>query len=333
MSTRSSSIKWVRVVIVNFNGQAVLQACLDALAAQTLCDFEVIIVDNGSTDSSLSVVHLPDSRFSWLLADTNLGFAAANNLAARGCQAPWLVTLNPDAFAEPTWLDQLRKATERYPDVVAFGSTQIDAANRDRLDGCGDIFTGYGIPWRGGYLHPIDCLPPDGECFSPCAAAAMYRRDVFEAVGGFDKDFFCYVEDVDLGYRIRLKGYTSVQVSSAIVFHLSSHCTGRYSEFTLFHSYRNRVLLVFKNTPFPLVLFLFPLHIIATLYLLVRTRRDAGFRASFSGVLAGLAKLPGYLSARAQVQRSRRISSWRIIQALTWSVAKMKTRAIDLRAR
>lgn len=116
-----SRVPWVRVIIVNYNGREVLPSCLEHLAAQTMPDFEVVVVDNGSSDGSYPETPLPDPRFRWLAAGANLGFAAGNNLGARDCAAPWIATLNPDAFAQPDWLETLRAATQRHPGHAAFG--------------------------------------------------------------------------------------------------------------------------------------------------------------------------------------------------------------------
>ena len=196
---------WVRVIIVNHNAGPLLQNCIDALAAQSLAGFEAIIVDNDSSDGSAKALRLPDDRFRLHLAHANLGFAAANNLAAADCKSPWVATLNPDAIAGKSWLEELRSATLRHPGVRMFGSTQLDARKPDRVDGFGDVYSVFGTAWRGASGSPVGALPPDDrEVFAPCAAAALYARDAYLAAGGFDESFFCYLEDVDLGFRLAL---------------------------------------------------------------------------------------------------------------------------------
>jgi len=324
---------WVRVIVVNYNGGDLIQSCLDHLALQTLTNFEVVVVDNGSCDGSAVRLHLPDERFRLIEAGRNLGFAAANNLGARDSRAPWLATLNPDAFAEPDWLQRLYQATCRYPQIAMFGSTQIDHRDPTILDGCGDVCSIYGIPWRGGYRYPLAAAPETGEAFAPCAAAALYRRAEFEDVGGFDDAFFCYLEDVDLGYRLRLRGHRCLQLAEARVRHLGSAISGRASRFTLYHSYRNRLWLVFKDSPFPLILLTLPLHLVATIYLLLRTRNLQDVGPCFEGLWAGLRGLPGVVPARRAVQRRRVASNLEMARAMTWSVAKLRNRSIDLRHR
>lgn len=328
----SPEVPWVRVVVVNFNAGKMLQDCVDALVAQSDGGFEAVIVDNASTDGSRESLVLPDERFRLVCAGRNLGFAAANNLAARDCALPWLATLNPDTQARPDWLERLKAAIDRHPGTAMFGSTQVDAANSGRLDGCGDVMSIFGIPWRGGYGHGLDAAPADdGEAFAPCAAAALYRTDAFRAAGGFDESFFCYLEDVDLGFRLRLLGHRCIQVRHAVVEHAGSAISGRASDFTLFHSYRNRVWLVAKDVPFPLLLLLLPLHVAATTYLLVRTRRLQDTAAPWRGLWAGVRGLGDVLRRRREVQSDRRVGNLTIARALNWRIGDLRCRAVDLR--
>jgi N-acetylglucosaminyl-diphospho-decaprenol L-rhamnosyltransferase len=163
---------WVRVIIVNHNAGPLLQNCIDALAAQSVADFESIVVDNNSSDGSAEALRLPDGRFRLHLAHANLGFAAANNLAVADCKTDWVAMLNPDTVAGKTWLEELRSATLRYPRVNMFGSTQLDARKPDRVDGFGDVYSVFGTAWRGASGSPVSALPPDDrEIFAPCAAA------------------------------------------------------------------------------------------------------------------------------------------------------------------
>ncbi|OFX06142.1 MAG: hypothetical protein A3E78_14595 [Alphaproteobacteria bacterium RIFCSPHIGHO2_12_FULL_63_12] len=237
------------VIIVTYNAGDRLNRCLEHLSRQTFSDFETIVVDNGSADGSIAAArrHYPTAKFDDVGA--NLGFAAANNRAAKTAAGEWLVFLNPDAYADPDWLQELVAASGRYPWADAFGSTQIRANEPSLIDGAGDVFNVFGIPYRGHYGWPLESLPPEGECFSPCAAAAMYRKKAFDRLGGFDERFFCYGEDVDLGFRLRLSGGRAVQVKAARVLHEGSGITGRRSEFSVYHGHRNRIWIAAKNLP------------------------------------------------------------------------------------
>ncbi|MFI4941443.1 MAG: glycosyltransferase family 2 protein [Burkholderiales bacterium] len=249
-----------RIVIANFNAGENLHRCMTALLAQNKTDFEIRIVDNASTDGSLRYVPA-DDRFMVVHAEENVGFAAGCNLGAKSCAAPFVVLLNPDAFPEPGWLEALFRAANSHPDAVMFGSLQLSATDGNIIDGAGDCYSCFGVPWRGGYGQPVRPLPDYTEAFSPCAAAAMYRTKWFARVGGFDERFYCYIEDLDLAFRVRPLGGRCMQVNSAIVRHVGSATSGTESDFTMYHSARNRFWTIIKNVPGWLLCVLVPLHI------------------------------------------------------------------------
>lgn len=320
---------WVTVILVNYNCGHIIQSALDALAAQSMGDFRAVVIDNASSDGSADTLRLPDDRFKLIHAEKNLGFAAANNLAARDCWSPWIATLNPDAEPSPDWLMELRAATVRYPEVAMFGSAQL-SDQPGMVDGFGDCYSVFGIPWRGAHGHSISSLPPhDIYVLAPCAAAALYRTAVFWNVGGFDEAFFCYLEDVDLGIRIRLAGYRCLQVRRAEVVHVGSAVTGKDSRFTLFFSYRNRIWMLLKVVPFPLVAMMLPLHVALTLVLLARARRAGrSVNGAMAGLLAGIGGLPRQWVARRRIQESNTVGCREFARMLSWNFRAMARREI-----
>lgn len=316
---------WVTVIIVNYNAGDHLSRTVAALTHQTFSDFDVLVIDNGSNDGSLDRARalVSDPRFRFIEAGENLGYAAGNNLAARGAMSPWLATLNPDAFPEPGWLEALHRATLAHPDVAVFGSTQLDAADPTRLDGCGDVFGLAGFPWRGGHKYPISALPPEGETFSACGAAALYRSDAFHEAGGFDERFFCYVEDVDLGYRLRLLGYRCWQVNAAVVHHVGGASTASDAEFSRYHGIRNAIWCFVKNTPGLLLWPLLPIVLGVNLLGLA-----SAARRGFVGIIArgqrdAILGLGAIWRERRHVQATRRVGARHIARTLCWSLFKM----------
>ena len=316
---------WVRIVIVNYNAGPMLQACLDALASQTMPDFETVIVDNASTVQPISGLQLPDDRFHIRHAGDNIGFAAGSNLGAKGSTAPWIAMLNPDTKPRPDWLAELRAATERHKWATMFGSTQLAMDNPEIVDGFGDVLSAFGSAWRSGNGRTVRELPTvDCEVFSPCAAAALYARESFEGEGGFDESFFCYLEDVDLGFRLRLRGERCVQVRRAEVLHAGSAITGHLSEFSVFHSYRNRIWLFAKNAPWPLVAPILGMQSAGIALSLARPTARSYRRAALKGVWAGLKGLPRALQSRKGVQRSRVKSTWEVARMMVWNPLKSR---------
>ncbi|MGB6317136.1 MAG: glycosyltransferase family 2 protein, partial [Litorimonas sp.] len=268
------------VIIVNYNGGAYLRRCVEALAAQDHGGFEAVIVDNGSTDGSLAALPALDERFRVIEAGDNLGFAAANNLGAREARGDWIVTLNPDAFARPGWLSALHRAARRNPGATMLGSMQVTADRPEgeapTFDGTGDEYSVYGVAYRAGYGKPLRTYTEDFPVFGPCAAAAAYRREAFEAVDGFDARFFCYHEDVDLALRMRRLGGRAVQVHDAVVDHVGSGITGTASDFAVYHGVRNRIWTWASSMPTGLALGLLPVTGAANLALLFWSAARSG---------------------------------------------------------
>lgn len=315
----------VSVIIVAYESRAVLTRCLQDLKAQTFRDFEVLLVDNGSSDQAAQTAARADPSIQLIETGANLGFAEANNRAARRAQGRWLALLNPDAFAEPDWLERLMAATDRWPEVRCFSSLQVAADDATRLDGAGDAMTIMGLPYRMGYRRPRPGTIMEGEIFSPCGAAMLVERETFLGLGGFEPAFFSYCEDVDFGWRLRSRGGSVRLVPDAIVHHVGSSTLGARSDFALFHGFRNRLWCVARNAPAALLPLMLPLHLMATLVLLA----GCIIRGEGGPALKGLAgALPELGRMRASVDRGHARD---VAAALTWNPLRAMARALDIR--
>ena len=257
----------VTVIIVNWQALQTLPRCLDCLGAQTLQPATILLVDNSeSGECALLSGRLPNLRI--ISTRRNLGFAAANNLAFAETKTDWVALLNPDAFPEPEWLEHLLQAAHRHPECASFGSIQLIDADDRLLDGAGDQYHFSGLMRRAAHLKPRDRFAPrqDKKIFSPCAAAALYRTAALQAVGGFDEDFFCYCEDIDVGFRLWLAGRECRFVPSAEVHHRGAGSTGdSHSDFAVYHGHRNLSWVYLKNMPGFLFWVFLPLHILLSL--------------------------------------------------------------------
>ena len=310
----------VTVLIVAYESGAHLGHCLGALKDQTFAAHEVVMVDNASTDGApqAAATHFPHVR--QIPADKNLGFAAGTNLAAHHATGDWLALINPDAIAALDWLERLMAATTTYPAVECFTSRQLLADGSDRLDGLGDVMSISGFPYRGGYGHPDPGDTVVGEVFSACGGAMLIRRDLFEAMGGFDECLFCYGEDVDLGYRLRLVGKPTLLIPDAVVHHHGGTASGGpRSDFAAFHGTRNRFWVYLKNTPALLLWLTLPLHILATVTLFARHATRGELAAPWRGLMAGIKDIGVALNARPETQATRTVSTWNIAKAMTWN--------------
>lgn len=312
----------VQVIVVAWNSGAHLQRCLDALAGQTFTDWEAVVWDNASTDGAVDRLRPPPNT-AVVRSPENLGFAAANNRAAEQADTRWIALLNPDAFPEPDWLEQLLATGERH-DAEAVASLQLDDADLSILDGAGDSMSIFGIGWRGGYGCPRATAPTEeAEVFSPCAAAALYRRDVWRALGGFDERFFAYFEDVDLGFRLRLRGGRAVFSPRAVVRHVGSASSRTVSGFAERHGARNRLWTFARDMPLPLMPLALPLHLAATLFVLVRSPDAVSRQARLAGLREGLRGIGPFLAERRRWRARRPLA---IARALAWSPQAVRRR-------
>lgn len=296
----------VDVIVVNWNSGELLAKCFRHLELQTVKPVRVLLIDNASSDDSLdSVKGFQSVSVRQMFA--NLGFAAGNNRALEECASEFVALLNPDAFPEPDWLENLLSAAVAYPEAAAFGSRQLRHAHHEVLDGIGDCYHMSGLVWR--ERHGVRQQAEDlasHETFSPCAAAALYRRQVLADLGGFDEDYFCYVEDVDLGFRMRLAGYTARYVPDAVVRHVGSASTGgQHSDFALYHGHRNLVWTFVKNMPGVLFWLFLPMHLALNLatviWFTLRGRGGVVLRAKRDALLG----LPKMWRKRQHIQKTR----------------------------
>ncbi|WP_299438024.1 glycosyltransferase family 2 protein [uncultured Rhodospira sp.] len=324
---------WVRVVIVTMNEGPLLGQCLTALLAQTDPAFEAVVVANGSDPAVLDPELPDDARVHVVRLPDNVGYSLANNLGADhdtgGPVPPFVATLNPDAFPAPHWLAALRAAADRHPGAAAFASLQRDAADPGQCDGLGDEMAPVCLVWRGGIwgrVPPVERLV-EGECFSACAAAALYRRAAWDAVGGFDGRFFCYLDDTDLAYRLRLRGGAVVFVPTAQVRHVGSATNGVDSDFIRYHTSRNRVWLYVKNTPGVLVWLLLPAFVAVVGLLLARAAWRGRLAIDAEGVRDGLRGLPLAWRQRRAIQAARAVPWWTVARAMTWDPRRFLRRA------
>lgn len=241
----------VSVVVPTRDGKALLERCLASLEAQTFRDFEVVVVDNGSSDGSRELVQ---RRFpSAILVELaeNRGFAGGSNAGAEQARGAAIAVVNNDIEAEASWLEELVSCLDRHPRAASLASKILRRDDPRVLDGAGDEMTrslkayrrGQGERDRGQYEH-------EEQVFSASGTACLWRAEVFRRLGGFDEGFHAYYEDVDLGFRARRAGWECWYAPRAVVYHVGGGTSGgRWSEFESFYSVRNRWATIAKNAP------------------------------------------------------------------------------------
>ncbi|HXE98654.1 MAG TPA: glycosyltransferase family 2 protein [Dongiaceae bacterium] len=311
------------IIIVNWNGRDHLTTCLDSLALQTFRDFEVILVDNGSTDGSIELV---GDRYSWVRLvelPENRGFAAGNNAGLTVASGEYIVTLNNDTEADPGWLAELVAVADAHPGAGMVGSRICNFLDRDRIDSLGFRICRDGMSRGACRLQSFSGLSigPVEDILFPSACVALYRRAMLDETGFFDEAFFAYCEDTDLGLRGRLAGWGAVLARDAVVWHKYSQTAGTFSPLKLYLVQRNHYWVALKTFPASWLLLLpfFTVVRFAVQAATVLGGKGAGgeFLASGSrgecvnAILRGMrdafASVPAILRKRAGVMRTRKL--------------------------
>lgn len=244
----------ISVIIPNWNGKNHLDVCLKALQNQIFDDFEVIVVDNGSDDGSVEWLKSQHPWVRLIVFTKNMGFAAACNAGVKASEAEYIALLNNDTQPLPIWISALVTAMDNARPITACLASKMLKVNQPHLiDDAGDILTWRGGAFKRGHNKQANDFNQREEVMFPCAGAALYRRRILEQVGMFDETFFAYLEDIDLGLRMRLAGYNCLFIPDAVVLHVG-HGSAMPHERYIFLFARNRIFLFVKNIPAVLLL-------------------------------------------------------------------------------
>lgn len=294
------------IIIPNWNGAHHLPGCLDSLRAQTWRDFEILVVDNASSDDSLAVLaRYPEVRV--LPLATNRGFTGACNAGFEAACGEIVILLNNDTEADPRWLAEIAAAFEAHPEVGLVASKMRLFDRRDTLHTAGDYVTPDGLPHnRGVWERDVGQYDHPAYVFSACGGSAAYRRAMLDAIGLLDDDFFFSLEDVDLAWRAQLAGWRCLYVPSAVIYHKLKASGGGVT--ASFYDGRNRLWVLAKNYPADL----WRDHWRAVLggvcgiaWAALKAWRGKEARATLRGMAAGLRGLPRIWRKRRVIQGQR----------------------------
>ncbi len=293
----------VSIIILNWNGKEYLGKCLRSLKKQTYKNFEVILVDNGSTDGSIDYVKDNFGHFIKLIQNnTNLGFARGNNIGIKNSKGKYILLLNNDTRTDSVWVEELVKVAEGDDKIGMCASKVLSLDNPKIIDNVGHLIYKDGLNrGRGRLEYDKGQYDTAEEVFFPSGCAATYRKKMLDEIGGFDEDFFAYCDDTDIGIRGRLAGWKSVYVPKAIVYHKYSASTSPYSLFKAFHAERNRLWIAVKYFPLPILLcnpYYAALRTLFQLYGALTRKGAAGrFKEEFTSAELFLTLLRAYFSA------------------------------------
>lgn len=228
------------IIIVNYNGADLLRECLASLLKTEYSSFEIIMVDNNSSDNSIKLVNEEFPLCKVIRLPENKGFALGNNIGSTYAKGKYLVFLNNDTVVTPSWLGELIAAMEKDPDIAIAQSMLLKSNVNNEIDSSGDFATRFGRTYnskRQGFHAPREILSARG-------AAMIVKKDIFEILGGFDEDFFISFEDVELGWKAWIYGYKVVMVPSSIVYHSGGSTMSKESGLMTYHGLKNQLSLI-----------------------------------------------------------------------------------------
>lgn len=316
----------VTIIVLNWNGRHLLEDCLPSVLQQTLQDYELIVVDNGSTDGSLEWVasHYPKTRL--ISLPTNMGFCEGNNVGIRSARGDYVVLLNNDTEVAPDWLEQLLAHICTDPSIAACDSKILYFDQRESIWSSGGTYSIAGTTtFRWHNQQDSGRLQQPSDVFVVGACSAIYRRRIFEEIGLLDRDFFAGFEDVDWSFRAHLRGYRTVNVPTSRVYHKVSMTHQRNSPAYVYHGQRNVWATFVKNMPSSLLFRYWPLHLLYALGSWVYFARIGRGRA-FAQAKADAARQSASLwIKRREVQKMRTVSPMEIDALLDhdWLMPKL----------
>jgi len=307
----------ISIVILNFNGKRYLEACLASVFSQTFGDFEVLLVDNGSSDGSLEYVemHFPEVRV--IKNEKNLGFAGGMNAGIMQTSGEYIMILNNDTQMEKSFLEKLIVPMKSEERVGMCASKMLLCDGR--INSTGICLSRSGAAWDRGLAEPdVGQYDASLEVFGPCAGAALYRKKMLEEIGFFDEDFFLYMEDVDLAFRGRLAGWKCCYVPDARVRHVHGGTLAPGSELAVYYGNRNLLWNVVKNFPRTLLITSMPWIIGRNLAVVLYYALNGNGRIILKSRLDSLKGLPRMLKKRNKI--SRKVSEEEIRRFVhTWA--------------
>jgi len=302
----------VSVVIVNFNGKDLLKTCLTTLLETDYPNYDVIIVDNASTDGSLSAIKSvvdSDSRVKLVKNADNVGHSEGCNIGAQMSKAQYVVFADSDIeFFSNDWLAELINTMKKDKTVGLAQAKIVLSEDQNRLEYFCKNVDALGT-WSANYGSDATELKHNFELFAASAGCCIIPRKLFNEVGRFDDDYFIYDDDTDLSMRVRLLGYTILFVSSSVVIHRSSVLRG-VSGGMLYHSSKNRMHTAIKNYELRNVCWRFPLLCFFTIvgstgFFISKKHEEA--KASLSGLINTIKDFQKIWAKRLLFQPKRRI--------------------------
>lgn len=319
------SFPLVSILIVNYNGSEVLAPCLTSLDKSSYPNFEVIVVDNGSTDNSIKIIKKNHKKVILVEAGKNLGFASGNNLALESAKGKYILLLNGDTEVEPDWLNELVDFAEKNSDGGVFTPKVLFFEDKHTINSAGGLCDIYGFsPLRGTFEKDNGQYDQPETVFYAHGAAMMARKEVIDKIGFLDDSYFIYHEEFDFCWRTWLSGYKVYYVPVSVVYHKVKKRLFYTKEKLAKRQFlvkKNRIRTLIKNHKNPLLVLLsIFVGILVSFVELFYYIFFKGDLESPKGILQGfwwnIKVLPETLKKRKEVQKLYRVSESEVLKKM-----------------
>lgn len=302
----------IAIVVLNWNGADFLEQCLESLRAQDYPDFQIVVVDNDSTDNSRDILDYWTKQYGNLIKviynNRNSGFAGGVNIGIKQAMkdgAGAVALFNNDATAAPNWLSELVAELESDK-TIGIATGLLLHADGKTIDSTGDFYSIWGLAFPRNRDELTVAAPDSGSVFGATGGASLYRVDLFKQIGLFDESFFAYYEDVDISFRSQLAGWKVYYTKSAVAYHKRGATSEKIPGFTKYQMFKNLPMLFWKNVPAGLMLKIGLRFKLVYLLMYLNAILQGAFLPATKGILMAISLFPATLGKRSKVQQLRR---------------------------
>lgn len=306
-------MKLASVIILNWNGLQHIEECLNSVINQTYENYEIIFVDNASTDASVEFVKTKFPSIKIIVNDKNYGFAKGVNIGIKHAKGEYILLLNNDAIADKNWISELIKAAELNDKIGMVASKILLYTERDKINCTGTSIHTNGAAMLRDYYKKDTQSTEIEEVFGPNGAACLFKRELFKNVGYYDEDYFMYSEETDLAWRARIAGWKCVYNPRAIAYHKFS-VERSLREFSVRYNLRNTIWTFFKNFSLYYQIRFLPKHIFYLVFFVVLYFISRKSIVPLKAVFEGLKGLPKIVNKHHEVQRLRKVDDITLVK-------------------
>jgi GT2 family glycosyltransferase len=287
MQTSKAKEILVSIIIPHFNGKEVLTNCLNSIVRNGFKDYEIIVVDNGSTDGSQDLIRNEFKNVALIENEVNKGYAGGCNSGISKSEGKYILFLNNDVEVAENFLEEMYIAIDSDEHVGLVQPKLLSMQKKTHFDysgGAGGEIDIFGFPFARGRvfveLEKDESQYDDmtNEIFWASGTAVLVRKSLLDIIGFFDEDFFAHMEEIDLNWRAQLVGYKSIVTLNTFLYHYSGYTLPAENPRKMYLNHRNNLIMILKNYSFLTLLWVFPirllLELIALTYAIVSRNKN-----------------------------------------------------------